>query len=187
MHPCKLRRVGLTTIFCLILSAGVHAQTSSGTEWKAVEEAMGRSGQVIGEVLRFSMPRKDLHITLGNVAVKPGLALGSWAAFKGVGAEAMVMGDLVLTEDEISPVMRKLQEGGIEISALHNHLVGESPHVMYMHIAGHGDPAKLAHAVHDALVLTRTPGPDAGTLSPQEPLGIDQKKIEEILERSGKV
>jgi biotin operon repressor len=141
-----------------------------------------------GDVIRFGMPRKDLHISLGDVAIKPGLALGSWAAFVRTEHGAMVMGDLVLTEDELGPVMRKLQEGGIEIAAVHNHLVGETPHVVYMHIASHGDAARMAHAIHDAVALTKTPGADAsGASAPSEPLGIDQNAVEEALGRSGKV
>ena len=158
-----------------------------GTGWKAVEAAMGRAGQVqSADVIRFGMPRRDLHVMVGGVAVKAGLALGSWAAFKGAGDSALVMGDLVLAEEEVQPVMQKLQEEGIEITAVHNHLVGESPRVMYMHISGHGEAVKLATAVHDALALTKTPGPD-GAASPSEALGIDQKKIEDALGHSGKV
>jgi biotin operon repressor len=165
------------------------AQTTADSGWKPVEDAMGRSGQMQpGDVMRFGMPRKDLHVTLGGVAIKPGLALGSWAAFVRTGNGAMVMGDLVLTEDEVGPVMRKLQEGGIEISAVHNHLLGESPHIMYMHVAGHGDAVKMAHAIHDAVALTKTPGPDTGSgPASSEPMGIDQKAVEEALGRSGKV
>src|SRR5690349_21811743 len=122
----------------LALSSWCGAQTTADSSWKPVEDAMGRSGQMQpGDVIRFGMPRKDLHVSLGDVAIKPGLALGSWAAFVHTEHGAMVMGDLVLTEDEVGPVMRKLQEGGIEIAAVHNHLIGESPHVMYMHIASH--------------------------------------------------
>ncbi len=165
-----------------------RAQTTAPSEWKAVEEAMGRPGQTQpGEVIKFGMPRKDLHVTVGEVVVKPGLALGSWAAFKRTENGAMVMGDLVLTEDEVEPVMRKLQEGGIEISAVHNHLIREAPHVVYMHIASHGDAVKMAHAIHDAVSLTKTPGPDAGVVPATEELGIDQKNIEDTLGVSGKV
>jgi hypothetical protein len=106
------------------------------------------------------MPRKDLHVVLNGVEIKPGLALGSWAAFKRDAVGAMVMGDLVLTEDEVEPVIMKLQESGIHESAVHNHLIGESPHVVYMHIASHGDPVQMAKAIHDAVALTKTPGPD---------------------------
>jgi hypothetical protein len=105
------------------------ATGASTSDWKQVEAAMGRPGQMQpGDVIKFGMPRKDLHIVLDGVDIKPGLALGSWAAFKRDGSGAMVMGDLVLTEDEVEPVMTKLQEGGIQESAVHNHLIGESPH-----------------------------------------------------------
>ena len=150
---------------------------------------MGRPGQAQpGDVIRFAMPRKDLHVTLDGVEIKPGLALGSWAAFKRDASGAMVMGDLVLTEDEVQPVMAKLQEGGIHESAVHNHLIGESPHVMYMHIASHGDAIQMAKAVHDAVALTKTPAPDAAPAAPSTAeLGIDQKQVEQILGHSGKV
>jgi hypothetical protein len=173
----------------LAFSSWCGAQTSAASNWKPVEEAMGRPGQMQpGDVIRFGMPRKDLHVTLGDVAIKAGLALGSWAAFVQTEHGAMVMGDLVLTEDELGPVMRKLQEGGIEITAVHNHLAGESPHVLYMHIESHGDGVKMAHAIHDAVALTKTPGPDAtGAAASSEPLGIDQKAVEQALGRSGKV
>ena len=168
------------------LLGSAFAQQSSS--WKPVEDAMGRPGTVMGDVLRFGMPRKDLHVMLHGVAIKPGLALGSWAAFKPMGKDAMVMGDLVLTEDEVEPVMRKLQQGGIEVAAIHNHLVGEEPRVLYMHIASHGDAARMATAIHDALALTKTPGPDQPGAAPaSEVTGIDQKKIEGILGRTGKV
>jgi biotin operon repressor len=159
------------------------------SDWKDVEAAMGRPGQVqSGDVIRFGMPRKDLHVTVGDVAVKAGLALGSWAAFQRKGDSAMVMGDLVLTEGEVEPVMKKLQDQGLEITAVHNHLISESPHVVYMHISGHGEAVKLASAVHDAVALTKTPGPDSpGSPSASEALGIDQKKIEDIVGHRGKV
>jgi hypothetical protein len=178
-------------LFGILLAPSLwrRAQTSADSSWKAVEDAMGRPGQLQpGDVMRFGMPRKDLHVLLGDVTLKPGFALGSWAAFVQTEHGAMVMGDLVLTEDEVGPVMRKLQEGGIEVSAVHNHLIGETPHVVYMHIASHGDAAKMARAIHDAVALTKTPGPDPGSApAATEPLGIDQKTVEEVLGRSGKV
>ena len=164
--------------------------TTEGADWKAVEQAIGRPGQMQpGDVIKFAMPRKDLHVSLDGVEIKPALALGSWAAFKRDAGGAMVMGDLVLTEDELGPVMMKLQEGGVQETAVHNHLVGESPRVMYMHIASHGDAAQMAKVIHDALALTKTPGPDAGSAHPQPApdLGFDQKQIEGILGRPGKV
>jgi len=174
-------------VLCLVGLS--RSQTPADSGWKAVEEAMGRLGQMqAGDVIRFGMPRKDLHVTLGEVAIKPGFALGAWAAFAHTDHGDIVMGDLVLTEDELGPVMRKLQDGGIEISAVHNHLIGESPHVVYMHVASHGDAVKMAHAIHDAVALTKTPGPDASAApATPEALGIDQKGVEEALGRVGKV
>ena len=157
--------------------------------WKQVEDAIGRPGQMQpGDVIKFGMPRKDLHVVLSGVEIKPALALGSWAAFKRDGNGAMVMGDLVLTEDEVGPVMMKLQEGGILESAVHNHLIGESPRVMYVHVASHGDAVRMAKAIHDAVALTKTPGPDATPAAQvAAELGFDQKQVEQILGHTGKV
>jgi hypothetical protein len=82
----------------------------------------------------MSLPRSDLKVIVGGIELKPALALGSWVAFKKTGAMTMGMGDLLLTEDEVTPVLTKLQEGGVEVTALHNHVLRESPRVMYMHI-----------------------------------------------------
>ena len=128
-------------------------------------------------------------MVLDGVDIKPGLALGSWAAFKRDGSGAtMVMGDLVLTEDEVEPVMMKLQEGGIHESALHNHLLHGPPHVMYMHIASHGDAVQMAKTIHDVVALTKTPGPDAATAvaTGRRPWS-EQKQVEQILGHTGKV
>jgi hypothetical protein len=146
---------------------------------------MGRAGKVQPDgPLKFAMPRKDLKVTAAGTPVKPGLALGSWAAFSGGGDNSVVMGDLVLTEDEVSPVMAKLQQGNIEITALHNHVLHETPRVMYMHIAGHGNAAKLAQAIHDGLALTGTPGESPAVASPKIDLDTDQ--IDAELGRKGK-
>jgi hypothetical protein len=171
------------------IAAAQNTPDAAKKAWGDVEQAMGRSGQMqAGDVIKFAMPRKDLKVTLNGVAIKPGLALGSWAAFLRHGNEAMVMGDLVLTEDEIAPVMTKLQESGVHEAALHNHLLGESPHVMYMHLASHGDPVQIARAIHDALALTKTPAPDTSASSqPQADLGFDQKQVEQALGHTGKV
>ena len=183
----------MACLFCGPLASAQAASSTSASapvsNWKQVEEAMGRPGQMQpGDVIKFGMPRKDLHVVLESVDIKPGLALGSWAAFKRDGGGAMVMGDLVLTENEVQPVMMKLQEGGIHESAVHNHLIGESPHVMYMHIASRGDAIQMAKAIHDALALTKTPGPDAASAAqPAADLGFDQKQVEQILGHSGKI
>src|SRR5262249_1553371 len=127
-------------------------------------------------------------IVLDGVEIKAALALGSWAAFRREGSEAMVMGDLVLTQDEVEPVMMKLQENGIQQTALHNHLLRESPHVMYMHISSHGDAVQMAKAIREALLLTKNLAPDASPPNqPPAELGFDQKQVEQIIGRTGKV
>ena len=190
-----LSQLSLRPILFLCLMASLSGLSSSQNPtqtpdaWKDVEQAIGRPGQVQpGDVIKFAMPRKDLHVTLDGVAIKPGLALGSWVAFARHGNEAMVMGDLVLTEDEVAPVMASLQKAGVHEAALHNHLLGESPHVLYMHLASHGDAVQMAKAIHDAVALTKTPGPDSSP-APQAPadLGFDQKRVEQALDRTGKV
>jgi len=158
--------------------------------WKPVETALGRSGQMQpGDVFKFAMPRKDLKVMKDGIMVAPGLALGSWAAFKTMGSETMLMGDLVLTEDEVEPVMLKLQQEGVEQTAIHNHLLGETPHIVYMHIAGHGDAVKLATSLSSALALTKTPGSQAtGTpTAPTPAIDLDTKAVESALGYPGKV
>ncbi len=159
-------------------------------DWKQVDAGLGKSGALQPDgAYKVGMPRSDLHVTVGGVAVKPALALGSWVAFKQVtDSEAMLMGDLVLLESEVSPVLGKLQDGGIEQTALHNHVLHESPRVMYMHIGGHGAPARLAAAVHAALALTTTPlGAPAAAAASAGSLGIDTAQIGQILRYHGKV
>jgi Domain of Unknown Function (DUF1259) len=184
-----LRAAGVAALI-LFTTKIVPAQAgnSAGDDWKAVEDAMGRPGQMQpGGVIRFGLPRRDLHVTLDGVQLKAGFALGSWVAFKREGASAMFMGDLVLTEAELEPVMLLLQQRGVQESAVHNHLVGETPRVMYMHVAGHGDALEMARAIHDAVALTKTPGPDSAPTAASGELGFDQKEVEAALGHSGKV
>src|SRR5829696_6400137 len=131
-------------------------QQAGAADWKAVGQALGKEGSMQpGDVYKVSLPRSDLQVTAGGVQLKPALALGSWVAFKRMSDAAMVMGDLVLTEDEVTPVMTKLQQGGVEQTALHNHVLNESPRVMYMHISATGDAVKIARAIHEALALSK--------------------------------
>jgi len=161
---------------------------TDSTDWKNVDQAMGRTGKVQpGDVYKYSMPRSDLRVSASGVAVKPALALGSWVAFKRADGTAMAMGDLVLTENEIAPVMRKLQELGIEQTALHNHLLHESPRVMYLHIHARGDPVKIAEAVHAALALTKTPPAKPGAVEAAAEAGLDTAVIAEALGYSGQL
>lgn len=164
------------------------AQNPAGNDqWKAVEDAMGRPGQAQADgAYKFGLPRGDLKVTVAGVPVKPTLALGSWVAFSKLGDGAMVMGDLVLAEDEVEPVMLSLENGGVQITALHNHVLHESPRVMYMHIAGMGDAPKLAGAIKQALALTKTPPPSPPSAPPQD-FGIDTAVIEQALGQKGKI
>jgi hypothetical protein len=138
-----------------ILSTSAIALES---DWGRVAQALGKSGsEMPGDVYRVGLPRSDLKVTLDGVEIKPALALGSWLAFQKTGDQAMVMGDLVLTAEEVNPVMNKLVDGGIDITALHNHLLRSIPTTLYMHIRGHGDPVKLATTLHAALAESKTP------------------------------
>lgn len=166
------------------------APKSSITDWKDVEQALGRAGTLLpGDVYKVSFPRSDLNVTLDGVTIKPALALGSWAAFKEIGGgHVMAMGDLVLLESEVPRVIDALQKGGIEQSALHNHLLGEFPHVMYMHFDGHGDAATLARTLHGALALTKTPmGPAPPPPSAPPAIDLPTADLDRIIGRPGKI
>jgi uncharacterized protein DUF1259 len=140
------------------LFAGLAASANAaGDDWARVGEALGKAGaELPGGVYKVGLPRTDIKATLDGVELKPGFALGSWLAFTKAGG-GMVMGDLVLTMDEVGPVMAKLVAGGIEVTALHNHLLRNQPFTMYMHVHGTGDPVKLATALHAGLALSKTP------------------------------
>jgi hypothetical protein len=157
-------------------------------DWKQVEQVIGKAGTVQPDgVYKIGLPRTDLQVRVGDVEIKPTLALGSWLAFRKMAAQTMVMGDLVLLEDEVGPVMAKLQEGKIEISALHNHVLNESPRVMYMHIGAHGDAIKLAQAIHDALVLSKTPLTAAAPAPSPDQIDLDTQQMDQIMGRAGKM
>jgi hypothetical protein len=200
----KMRRFSFEVLVCaavgLLSSACNEARTAvppvSATEghtpaipvdWKAVEAALGRTGSLQpGDVYRFGLPRGDLSVKAGGVQLRPTFALGSWAAFKAMGDVAVVMGDLVLLEDEVNPVLSKLQEGGIEQTAIHHHILHESPKVLYMHIHGHGDAVKLATTIKDAVALTKTPPPAPAAATPP-PIDLDTSAVAATLGHSGKV
>jgi uncharacterized protein DUF1259 len=174
-------------LFVPLMAQQSGSKTSQAPDWKAVDTALGRTGQDQPDgTHKFAMPRSDLKVTVEGLQVKPGLALGSWTAFRMMGSDAEVMGDLVLTEDEVPAVMQKLIASGIEITALHNHLLQESPHIMYMHIHGRGPAAKLAAGVHDALSATKTPAPSPAPAGAAPELGFDAKQVDAILGHAGK-
>ena len=163
------------------------AAAAQSIDWKKVDAALGKTATVSGEVHRYGLPRSDLHVTLDGVQIKPALALGGWVAFAPMHSEAMVMGDLVLLETEITPVMTKLLNSGLEITAIHNHVLRASPATFYMHIGGHGDPEKMAAAIREALSTgSKTPfEPPATTASAAPAPDLDTAKLDEIMHAKG--
>lgn len=171
----------------LVLAGALIPFTAAaqGLDTAKIDSQLGRSGQKAGEVYKVGFPRTDLHVSVHGLVIKPGLALGSWAAFLGTDESAMVMGDLVLLESEINPVLDKLRGAGFEITAIHNHLAEETPHVMYLHYMGHGNAAQLATELHVALAASKTPleKPAASVELPNPPTWVDA--IEKKLGRKG--
>src|SRR5260370_3900813 len=179
----------LVIVGLIAVGASPTGALAADPDWKAVEQALGKSGQLqAGDVFRIGMPRTDLSVTVKGVRVKAGFALGSYAAFKQVGDQAMVMGDLVLLDQEVPAVMAGLFRGGLEVTAVHNHLNDISPHVMYMHYEGHGEAVKLATALRQALSASGTPvgGGGGATAAPAAGPGLDTKQIEQALGRTGR-
>jgi hypothetical protein len=156
-------------------------------DWKKVDAALGKTAAVSGEVHRYGLPRSDLHVTLDGIAIKPALALGGWVAFAPMHGEAMVMGDLVLLDAEITPVMTRLLDSGLEITAIHNHILRASPATFYMHVGGHGDPEKMAAAIRAALSsVSKTPfDPPATSAAATPPIDLDTAKIDEAMGAKG--
>jgi hypothetical protein len=178
-----IARLRFFTFICVLtLPTLLRAQ---GVTPALIDQVLGRSGQKTGDVYRVSFPRTDLHVSLKGVAIKPGLALGSWAAFLGTDDNAMVMGDLVLLEEELNPVMAKLRSNGFEISAVHNHLMEETPKVLYMHYMGHGSAKQLATSLRAALSVSETPldKPAAAAEEPAPPAWV--KTVEDAVGRKG--
>ena len=173
--------LSLSVIASLVPAPVARAEAA----WDKVAAALGKSGsEMPGNVYRVGFPRTDLKVTLDGVEIRPAFALGGWLAFQSMGADAMVMGDLVLTEAEINPVMAKLLTGGIMVTAVHNHLLRAQPATFYMHVAGHGDPEKLAAALRAALGEGKVPMA-AAPAAPAPPIDLDTAKLNEILGARG--
>ena len=178
MNTCK------RTFICLL--AMMYGSYSFGQiDSTGLNNAFGKKGTVSGQVYRITYPRSDLKVKIGDFAVAPGLALTSWFGFMGMGHETMVMGDMVLLDTEVAPVVAKLVAAHLSLTAMHNHLVNEKPAIKYIHISGSGDALQLAAAIKSVLATTGTPltppPPAAGTGS-----GPDWSKVEAILGKSGK-
>jgi hypothetical protein len=175
-------RLAMAALLFFVLPVLLEAQALTTAK---IDEAVGRSGQSSGDIYRVGFPRTDLHVTVDGTAIRPGFALGSWAAFSGTDANAMVMGDLVLLEDELNPVIKSLRGAGFEITAVHNHLKGETPHVLYVHYMGHGEISQIAKSLRTALATSKTPLEKPAAAQPQtEPAAFS--KIEEIIGAKGR-
>jgi hypothetical protein len=175
-----IRKLGLLTLVAtLSIPTVVNA---AEIDWKKVDAALGKTAAVSGEVHRYGLPRSDLQVTLDGVAIKPALALGGWVSFAPMHGQAMVMGDLVLLETEITPVMTKLLDGGLDITAIHNHILRASPATFYMHVGGRGDPEKMAAVLRSALSASKTPfDPPATTAGPAPAVDLDTAKLDQIM------
>jgi hypothetical protein len=173
----------LAVLTLLSAITGSTLAQAADIDWKKVDAALGKTAAVSGEVHRYGLPRSDLHVTLDGVSIKPALALGGWVAFAPMHGEAMLMGDLVLLESEITPVMTKLLDGGLDITAIHNHILRASPATFYMHVGGHGDPEKMASVIRAALSsASKTPfDPPATTSGPAPAVDLDTAKLDEII------
>ena len=163
-----------------------QSTAASSTDWDAVGQAIGKDGKLMtGDVYRISLPRSDLQVTSQGVQIKPALSLGSYLAFKDMGnGDAMVMGDLVLTEDEYNKVISALQDGGIAQTAVHEHLLDESPVIWWTHIQATGDPVAMAKTIRSALDLTGTPFEQSSS-SESEDLGFDTDQLDQIIGHTG--
>lgn len=185
-----MRPLFLLTSMLLATAAAAQNKASTPAWETAVSSTLGRTGaEMPGGVYRIGLPRTDLHVTLDGVSLKPGFAFGGWLAFEkhGSGDQVMVMGDLVLTDAEVNPVMSRLLSGGLEVTALHNHLLRATPHTMYLHVGGHGEAATVAQTLRTALAATAipmaSPGPTSATPAP---LLFDVPTVERALGRKGK-
>src|SRR5690242_6983203 len=167
------------------MAAAASPAGAQDIDWKKVDDAIGRSAAVSGDVHRYGFPRSDLQVTLDGVTIRPALALGGWAAFKPAHGGAMIMGDIVLLETEINPVMTKLIENGVEITAVHNHLLRASPATFYTHVGGQGDPVRLATAIRSALAESKTPLTPPAPAATQPAIDLDTAQLDQIIGAKG--
>jgi hypothetical protein len=175
-----MRMIRVLTICGLALTISPAAKAQE-IDWKKVDDAIGRSAAVGGDVHRYNFPRTDLNVTLDGVTIKPVFALGGWTAFKPMHGEVMVMGDLVLLDTEVNPVMAKLLENGVDVTAVHNHLLRANPATFYMHVGGHGDPVKLATAIRTALGESKTPLTPPAAPATQPAIDLDTNQLDQII------
>lgn len=182
-----LRPIRFVILPALLVTASPSVAQPQTASWNAVDQALGRTGTTQADgVRRYGFPRSDLHVVLDGVTIKPALALGGWLAFQSMDNGAAVMGDLVLTPGEVKPVMGELLRGGIHVTAVHNHLLRSSVPIVYMHVEGRGDPARLARALHSGLALSHTPLTAPASPAAAPAVELDTAAIDRIMGRAGK-
>src|SRR5262245_41482717 len=181
----KRARVTDSASGAALATASLAGAGPDTVNWNDVDSATGRANVAQGDVHRYNFPRGDLHVTASGVALKPAFALGGWVAMKAVSEGVVAMGDLVLTEDELTPVLTRLQNGGLEQTAIHHHVIRESPRILYMHVHARGHAVPLAQALRAAVALTKAPAPSTSTTAAE--LGIDTAQIARALGRFGRV
>ena len=170
---------------CGAVLSTVTAAEAQGIDWAKIDGIFGRTGPVSGAVHRWGFPRSDLQVTLDGVTIRPTLALGGWIAFQPMGNMAMAMGDLVVLQTEVNPVMAKLIEGGLEVTAVHNHLLRAEPLTFYMHVGGHGDPVKMAETIRNALAVSKTPLTPPTPAAQPPAIDLDTAQIDQIIGAKG--
>jgi hypothetical protein len=179
-----MRAVRLLLAICGTATLATAANAQS-IDWQKIDAALGRSAAVTDDAHRYGFPRTDLQVTVDGVTIRPTFALGGWVAFKPMGTTAMVMGDLVLLGSEINAVVGKLQEGGLEVTAIHNHLLRAEPATFYLHIGGQGDPEKMAATIRTALSASKTPLAAAAAPAPPPPVDLDTAQLDQIIGAKG--
>jgi hypothetical protein len=186
-HPRRIVMIGMfrTLAACGVVLSTVAAADAQGIDWAKIDGIFGRTGPISGAIHRWGFPRSDLQVTLDGVTIRPTLALGGWIAFQPMGNTAMAMGDLVVLQTEVSPVMAKLLEGGLEVTAVHNHLLRAEPPTFYMHVGGHGDPVKMAETIRDALAVSKTPLTPAAPPAQPPAIDLDTAQIDQIIGAKG--
>jgi hypothetical protein len=179
-----MRSIRIAAAFGVVVST-VAAANAQSIDWAKIDTTFGRTAAVAGTVHRYGFPRSDLQVALDGVTIRPAFALGGWIAFQPMKDAAMVMGDLVLLQSEVNPVMAKLLEGGLEVTAVHNHLLRAEPLPFYMHVGGHGDPVKMAETIRNALAVSKTPltAPAAPATPPA--IDLDTAQLDQIIGAKG--
>jgi uncharacterized protein DUF1259 len=179
-----MRSIRIAAAFGVVVST-VAAANAQSIDWAKIDTTFARTAAVAGTVHRYGFPRSDLQVALDGVTIRPAFALGGWIAFQPMKDSAMVMGDLVLLQSEVNPVMAKLLEGGLEVTAVHNHLLRAEPLPFYMHVGGHGDPVKMAETIRNALAVSKTPltAPAAPATPPA--IDLDTAQLDQIIGAKG--